>query len=288
MTVLVIGATGNVGRDVMNGLVQSGVQTRAMTRYSAKLENFPQGVEGCVADLTAPGSLTSAFSGVEKVFMITPLSQNEIQMGLNAIRAATMAGVKRIVYMSVPHPEGSDVVPHYKNKVLIEKKLIDSGIDYTILRANNFFQNDQWGQAAIMAYGTYPQPIGNVGLNRVDARDVADAAVNALTNDGFENQEFAIHGADVLTGESTAAEFSEKLGRQINYAGDDLENWAKQSQHMMAAWMVSDFKVMYQFFQEHGLKATDEELEKQKAVIGHEPRSFSDFVSSLAKSWSED
>ena len=288
MTVLVIGATGSVGRDVLAGLVKNGVKARGMTRYSAKLENFPEGAEGCVADLTAPGSLTSAFSGVEKVFIMTPLSQNEIQMGLNAIRAATMAGVKKIVYLSVPHPEGSDVVPHFKNKVLVEKKIIDSGISYTILRSNNFFQNDQWGQAAIMAYGTYPQPIGNIGLSRVDSRDVADAAVNALINDGFENQEFAINGADVLTGDSIAAAFSESLGRQINYAGDDLEGWAKQSQHMMAAWMVSDFKVMYQFFQDHGLKASAEELEKQKAIVGHEPRSFSDFVASLTKAWSED
>ncbi len=287
MTVLVIGATGNVGKDVLAGLAAKGVPVRGMTRYSAKLENFPASVEGCVADLTAPGSLTKVFSGVETVFMLTPLSQNEIQMGLNAIRAATMAGVKKVVYMSVPHPEGSDAVPHFKNKVLIEKKLQDSGMAYTILRCNNFYQNDLWGQAAIMAYGTYPQPIGNIGLNRVDARDVADAAINALMSDEFDNQEFAINGPDVLTGESCAAAFSEALGRPINYAGDDLESWAKQSQHMMAAWMVSDFKVMYEFFQAKGLQATAEELEAQKAVIGHEPRSFADFVAGLAKAWSE-
>ncbi len=288
MTVLVIGATGSVGRDVLTGLANKGVNVRGMTRYSAKLDTFPGDAEGCVADLTAPGSLSAAFSGVEKLFMLTPLSQNEIQMGLNAVLAATMAGVKKIVYLSVPHPEGTDAVPHYKNKVLVEKKIVDSGIPHTILRANNFFQNDQWGQAAIMAYGTYPQPIGNVGLNRVDSRDVADAAVNALLSDDFDNQEFAINGPDVLTGDSVAAAFSESLGREIKYAGDDLESWAKQSQHMMAQWMVSDFKVMYQFFQTHGLKATAEELEKQVAIIGHEPRRFSDFVAELVKEWSQD
>jgi len=288
MTVLVIGATGSVGRDVLTGLVSKGEKVRGMTRYSAKLDAFSGGAEGCVADLTAPGSLSAAFSGIEKLFMLTPLSQNEIQMGLNTVLAATMADVKKIVYLSVPHPEGSDAVPHYRNKVLVEKKIVDSGIPYTILRANNFFQNDQWGQAAIMAYGTYPQPIGNVGLNRVDSRDVADAAVNALLSDKFDHQEFAINGPDVLTGDSVAAAFSESLGREIKYAGDDLESWAKQSQHMMAQWMVSDFKVMYQFFQTHGLKASAEELQKQVAIIGHEPRRFSDFVAELVKEWSQD
>jgi uncharacterized protein YbjT (DUF2867 family) len=288
MTILVIGATGGVGRSVMSGLVQKGEQVRAMTHYPAKLDQFPTGVEGCVADLVAKGSLAKAFSGVEKVFMMTPLSQNEIQMGLNAVLAATMAGVKRIVYMSVPHPQGSDEIPHFKNKVLVERKLKESGVANIILRPNNFFQNDQWGQAGIMAYGTYPQPLGNVGLNRVDARDVADAAVNALVNDGFENQEFAINGAEVWTGDSIAAKFSEILGREIHYAGDDLETWAKQSQHMMPAWMVSDFKVMYQYFQNHGLLADQADLEKQVAIVGHPPRSFDAFVTELTRSWQQD
>lgn len=286
MTVLVIGATGGVGRGVMSGLVGQGVTVRAMTHYPAKLDQFPEGVEGCVADLVAKGSLAKAFSGIEQVFMMTPLSQNEIQMGLNAVLAATMAGVKNIVYLSVPHPEGSDNIPHFKNKVLIERKLKESGVAHTILRPNNFFQNDQWGQAAIMAYNTYPQPLGNVGLNRVDSRDVADAAVNALTREGFENREFALHGAEVWTGDSIAAKFSEKLGREIRYAGDDLEAWAKQSQHMMPAWMVDNFKVMYQYFQQHGLLASEEELAQQEAIVGHPPRSFDAFVTELVEAWS--
>jgi uncharacterized protein YbjT (DUF2867 family) len=287
MTILVIGATGGVGRDVAAGLVDNGLKVRAMTHYAAKQDKLPAGVEGCVADLSAAGSLTKAFSGVEKVFMMTPLSQNEIQMGLNAVLAATMAGVKKIVYMSVPHGEGSDQIPHYRNKVLVEKKLRESGVSYTILRPNNFFQNDLWGQAAIMAYGTYPQPLGNVGLNRVDSRDVADAAVNALMSDSFAGQEIALHGADVLTGDSIAAIFSAKLGREIRYAGDDLEAWAKQSQHMMPAWMVNDFKIMYQYFQTHGQLASEEELTAQQAVVGHAPRSFDAFVSELVQAWSE-
>lgn len=287
MTILVMGATGSVGKEVLAGLVAKGAKARGMTRYSAKLDTFPSGAEGCVGDLVAMGSLGKPLSGIEQVFMMTPLSQNEIQAGRNAITAAKMAGVKKIVYMSEPLPAGSEQIPHFRNKSLIEKALKESGITYTILRPNNFFQNDLWGQAALMSYGTYPQPLGNVGLNRVDSRDVADAAINALLNDGFENQEFAINGADVLTGDGIAAMFSNQLNREIRYGGDDLDAWAKQSQHMMPAWMVEDFKLMYAFFQEHGLKASQEELEKQQAIIGHEPRSFSDFVAELAQGWSQ-
>lgn len=285
MTILVMGATGNVGKVVLAGLVEKGVKVRGMTRYSAKLDTFPAGAEGCVGDLVAMGSLGKPLAGVEQVFLTTPLSQNEIQAGRNAITAAKMAGVKKIVYMSEPQPSGSEKIPHFRNKSLIEKALKESGITYTILRPNNYFQNDLWGQAAIMAYGTYPQPLGNTGLNRVDSRDVADAAINALLNDGFENQEFVINGPDVLTGDSVAEVFSKQLGREINYAGDDLEAWAKQSQHMMPAWMVEDFKVMYAYFQEQGLKASQEDLDKQQAIVGHAPRNFSDFVAELVQEW---
>ena len=286
MTTLVVGATGSVGRTVLNGLASRGVEVRGLSRYEAKFENFPQGAQGVVGDLVASGSLAKAFAGVERLFLLSPLSQNEIQMGRNAISAAKAAGVERIVYLSVPLPEGADRVPHFRNKVLIEKALKESGIPHTILRANNFFQNDQWVQAAVMGYGSYPQPLGNVGLNRVDARDVADAAINALTQEGFEDQTFAIHGAEAWTGESIAAEFSRQLGREIKYAGDDLDTWAQQAQHMMPAWMVANFKLMYEFFQQHGLKATDEELARQQAVVGHPPRSFGDFVGELVRRWS--
>ncbi len=288
MTILVIGASGTVGKSVLAGLAKRGVAVRGMSRYANNLEKFPAGAEGCVADLVAPGTVATAFKDVEQLFLVTPLSQNEIQMGRTAISAAQVAGVKKIVYMSVPMPEGSDKIPHYRNKILIEKALKESGITHTILRPNNFFQNDMWGQAAIMTYATYPQPLGNIGLNRVDARDVADAAINALTQEGFENQEFTINGADLLTGESTAAEFSKQLGREINYAGDDLDAWAKQSQHMMPAWMVANFKIMYEFFQANGQKATPEELDKQQAIVGHPPRSFANYVGEMARRWSQD
>ncbi len=287
MTALVVGATGGVGRAVLAGLAGKGIDVRGMSRYEAKFDTFPAGAKGVVGDLVAFGSLGNAFSDVEAVFLVSPLSQNEIQMGRNAIKAAQAAGVKKIVYLSVPLPEGADRVPHFRNKILIEKALKESGIAYTILRANNFFQNDQWGQAAIMGYGTYPQPLGNIGLNRVDSRDVADAAVNALMSDGFENQEFAIHGPSVWTGESIAAEFSKQLGREIKYAGDDLDSWAKQAQHMMQAWMVNDFKIMYDFFQKQGLKATAEELAQQKTIVGHESRTFEAFVGALLKQWAD-
>ena len=181
MTVLVIGGTGSVGKEVMAGLGHAGLIARCMSRYPAKLQNLPQGVEGCVADLEKPTTLKAAFGNVDAVFLMTALSRNETLQGMAAVSAAKKAGVSKLVYLSVPMPPGSDHIPHYLAKIPIERAIRDSGLNYTILRPNNFFQNDYlWCRAAVMFYGVYPQPIGSVGLNRVDIRDVAEAAVDVL------------------------------------------------------------------------------------------------------------
>ena len=287
MSILVVGATGGVGREVLSQLVSKGINARGMTRYPARIDKLPSGAEGCVADLDRPDTLTAAFDGIDSVFLISPLSRNESEEGCNAVAAAKAAGVGKIVYMSVPMPEGSTHIPHFKSKIPIEEAIKQSGIPYTVLRPNNFFQNDYWGKAAILHYGVYPQPIGNVGLNRVDIRDIATAAVNALLNSGFEGREFAINGAEVLTGDSVAAVFSRHLNRDIRYGGDDLEAWGKQAQHMMPQWMVEDFRVMYDYFQQHGLKADPADLEKQQQLLGGPPRGFDAFVEELAAEWRE-
>jgi uncharacterized protein YbjT (DUF2867 family) len=286
MKVLVIGGTGSVGSEVLSALHRAGVNTRCMSRYANKLKSLPAGVEACVGDLERPTTLATAFNGVDGVFLMTALSRNETLQGLAAVTAAKTAGVDKLVYLSVPMPPGSDHIPHYLGKIPIERTIRDSGMNYTILRPNNFFQNDYlWCRAAVMSYGVYPQPIGSVGLSRVDSRDVADAAVNSFLEPGHEGKEYPLHGPDVLTGESVAKIFSKHLGREVRYGGNDLEAWAKQAQHMMPEWMVRDLRIMYDYFQKHGLIATPEDFAEQYKVLGHAPRRFDDFVAEIVPIW---
>lgn len=285
MTVLVIGGTGTVGSAVASGLARQGVSIRCMTRVADKIQDLPKGVQGVVGDLSKPNTLKAAFKGVESVFLVTPLSQNETVLGLGAVAAAKSAGVKRIVYMSVPMPPGSTHVPHFASKIPVENEIKKSGMSYTVLRPNNLFQNDFWVQAAVLMYHVYPQPIGMVGLNRVDARDVANAAINALTTGNFVGKEYAIHGPDKLTGEDCAQIFGRHLNREVHYAGDDLNNWARQSQHMMPQWMVQDLRIMYEYLQQHGSLASAEELARTAEIVGHAPRRYEDFVKEVVPGW---
>jgi uncharacterized protein YbjT (DUF2867 family) len=286
MKVLVIGGTGSVGGEVIAGLGRAGMVARCMSRYPKKLQSLPQGVETYVGDLEKPASLGAAFADVDAVFLMTALSRNETLQGLAAVGAAKKARVQKLIYLSVPMPPGSEYIPHYLSKVPIERAIRDSGLNYTILRPNNFFQNDYlWCRAAVMSYGVYPQPIGSVGLNRVDIRDVAEAAIHALSESGHDCKEYPLHGKDALTGESVAAIFSRHIGREIRYGGNDLEAWAKQAQHMMPEWMVRDLRIMYDYFQRHGLLATSQDFAEQYRVLGREPRQFDDFVAEIVPIW---
>ncbi len=287
MSVLVVGGTGIIGGQVLRRLVQMGAPVRCLTRHPANLARMAPGVVGHIGDLLRSFSLPHSFEGMERLFLISPVSRTETREGLNAVEAARAAGMKKIVYISMPRRPGSEHVPQIRNKGPIERAIRESGIAYTILRPNNLFQNDYWGKAAITLYDVYPQPIGGVGLNRVNVHDVADAAVNALFDSRFDGTDYALHGTEVWTGESTAAVYGRHFGKPVRYAGDDLEKWAAQAQHMMPNWMVQEFKILYDYYQHHGLIATDEELARQEEVIGHPPRDFDSFVAQLARVWRE-
>ena len=288
MKTLVIGCTGTVGSVVMKKLAAQGVSILCMSRSSDKLRQLPTGVEGRIADLDNPGTLAPAFSGADSVFLLVPVSPNETTQGLAAVQAAKAARVKKIVYLSVSMPEGSTHIPHFGSKIPVENAIKESGIAYTILRPNNFFQNDLALKDQIMQYGLYLLPIGSIGLNRVDVRDIADCAVNALTKRGFEGQTIAIHGPDTLTGNDIARIYSRYVGRDVRYGGNDLDVWVRRVRNVMPEWKVRDYRVMYKFYQDHGMAAVVADLEKEQKLLGHKPRRFEDFAKEIAGGWKEE
>jgi len=285
MKTLIIGGTGMVGSMVVAGLLKQGESVRVLSHSPDKLEKLPSGVEGTRADLDDPHSLAAAFDGIDRVFLLNAVGPNETDEGLLAVSAAKAARVKKIVYMSVCMPEGSDRIPHFRSKLPVEKAIKESGIAYTILRPNNFFQNDLGLKSAIMQYSLYPQPIGNKGLNRVDVRDIADCAINALMKSGHEGRTYEVHGPDTLTGEGIAKTYTKHLGREIRYSGEDLDAWAEKSKSMMPEFLIADMRIMFQFFQDNGMIASKDDLEKTEKLLGRKPRSFDDFVKEITLEW---
>ena len=285
MKILVIGGTGTVGSQVVRELFERNVELQVLTRSVDRAKSLPQGAQSVIGDLLEPSTVRSIFKGVDGVFLLNAVSTTETHEGLMAVNGARMAGVKRLVYLSVPNLEQAPHLPHFGSKLSIETVIKASGISYTILRPNNFFQNDYWFKDAMLQYGVYPQPIGDIGLSRIDVRDIAEAAAIALTKSGHEGQTYTLAGPHVHTGESTAEVWSRALGERIVYGGNDLDAWEQQSLEYLPAWMVFDFRLMYEFFQEHGLKASLAEAERQRKLLGHEPRSFKDFAAETASMW---
>ena len=286
MSTMILGGTGTVGGAVVQELLSRGVSgIRVLTRSEEKIGDLPEGVEGVVGDLADPLTLDGVFRGVDRLFLLNAVAMTELHEGLTALEEARRAGVGSIVYLSVHNPEEGPHIPHFASKVAVEWALRDSGIPYTILQPNNFYQNDFWFQEAMLEHGVYPQPIGEPGISRVDVGDIAVAAANALTTDIFQGRAFPLVGPDVLTGEDCARAWSRALGREIAYGGSDAAAWEEQAREMLPAWMAWDFRIMYEMFHEGGFAATQDDLDATEEILGRPPRSFEDFTREVAKSW---
>jgi uncharacterized protein YbjT (DUF2867 family) len=284
MRILVTGGTGTVGSALVKELVRRRADVKVLTRNPAKLAG-QEGVTAVQGNLLEPASVRRAFDGIDSVFLLNPVSQTEASEGLMAITGMRLAKVRRIVYLSVHHAEKAAWLPHFGSKVGVEHALKVSGIPYTILRPNNFYQNDYWLKDVLLQYGVYPQPLGSAGVSRVDVRDIAEAAAIALTLNGHEGQSYDLVGPEAMTGESTAKSWSAALGKPVTYAGDDLEAWEKQQLQYLPDWMVFDFRYMFEHFQKNGLLAGPEDIARLTKLLGHAPRGFDAFAKETAAAW---
>ena len=282
---LVLGATGTVGSQVVRELLARRQSVRVLTRDPDKARSLGPNVETVKGDLLDPATLRTLYEGVDGAFLLNAVSQTEANEGLMALSAAMDSGLKRLVYMSVLHADRAPHLPHFGGKLGIEAAVKASGIAWTILRPSNFFQNDLWLRDAIMKYGAYPQPLGDVGVSRVDTRDIAELAAIALVQPGHEGKTYDVVGPRALTGAQVAEMWSGALGKPVAYAGNDLDAWEQQSLQYLPPWMVYDFKLMFRHFQQHGLRGSEADVATLTRALGHAPRAFEAFAAETAASW---
>lgn len=285
LDVLCLGGTGTVGTGVVQGLVARGASVRCMTRSQERAGTSEAGVSYVLGDLERPESLGPVFEGMARVHLLTPLHPNEAQLGIAAVKAAAAAGTERIVFHSVHRVDNGRHLPHFASKIEIQAAIEASGIPWVTIEPNNYYQNDYWLKQPILEAGVYPSPTGSVGLSRVDVRDIADATVNALLDEGHEGNRYPVIGPHALTGEDVVRVWSEHLGRPVAYVGDDLDAWEEGAKSMMPDWMVDDLRIMFAYFLEHGLSASEEDLATMSHVLGHAPRTFDDFVAETVTAW---
>ncbi len=285
MTVLVIGGTGRIGKFAVDKLTQREIKTKVFSRSQEKLSSLTNNAIGVTGNLEKIDTLSDIYEDVDKLLLITANGETETERGLNAIKQAKVSNVSKIVFISVKLSEEAMKVPHYASKVPIENLIKNSGINFTILRPDFYFQNDLLLEKPITLAGLYTMPIGNIGQNRIDTRDVADAAVNALLSDEFNGMEIPLYGPKSWTANDIARTYSKILNKEVNYAGDDLDAWAESSKAFMPPWLISALKAGFAKMQAMGSIATDEEINFSEKVVGHPLRKFEDFAIEATEHW---
>jgi len=286
MTILVTGATGNVGRHVVQQLVHRGAQVRALARTPATA-HLPDGVEVVQGDQLDVDALRQAFHGVSTLFLLNAVVADEFTQALITLNVAREAGVKRVIYLSVIHSDRYVNVPHFAGKFGVERMLEQMGFEATILRPAYFMDNDLTIKDVVLGYGVYPMPVGSKGLAMIDARDIGEiAAIELLSRDqspeGGALTRINLVGPDTLTGTDIAGIWSDTLGRAIAYGGDDTAGFEQNLRQFMPPWMAYDMRQMAERFLSDGMVPETGDVERLTRLLGRPLRSYREFAANAA------
>jgi uncharacterized protein YbjT (DUF2867 family) len=286
MTILVTGASGAIGRQVVQQLAGRGTAVRALVRDPAKT-TFPEGVEVMQGDLLDVAPMRRALAGVSTLFMLNGVVPDEFTQALVTLNLARDAGIERVVYLSVIHSDRYLNVPHFAGKFGVERMLEQMGFGATVLRPAYFMQNDLTIKDAVLGYGVYPMPIGDKGLAMIDTRDIAEiAAIELLRRERAAGplplSRINLVGPDTLTGADVAGIWSAVLSRPIGYGGDDSAGFEKTLLNFMPSWMAYDMRLMSERFMTEGMNPDAGDVERLTALLARPLRSYRNFVSEIS------
>lgn len=272
MTILVTGATGRVGRHVVDQLLRRNAKVRVLTRDPANA-GFPAGVEIVQGDLLDLDALRGAFSGVSTLFLLNAVTGDEFTQALVTLNLARDAGIDRVVYLSVFEADRAVNVPHFAVKYGAERMLEAMGFSATILRPTYFIDNEVMVKDVILQHGVYPMPIGSKGVAMVDARDIAEvAATELLRRDRAPGhlpiETINIVGPDTLTGADVAAIWSDVLGRTVVYGGDDPSGFEANMATFMPKWTAYEMRLMAERYVSDGMIPKAGDVERLTALLG--------------------
>lgn len=284
---LVVGATGTVGGEVVRALLAAGAPVRALVRSAGRL---PAGVREVRGDLRDDAAIARALGGVRSAFFVAPHEPDE-EVLAERFAAACEASGTRIVFVGV-HLDGSTrfgrglkrfffgrMLPHYRPKFRLSER-VRRAPGTIVLMPTNFFQNDDLFREQILD-GTFSQPFARA-VNRVDVRDIGDAAARALLEASLPGGAYPVVGPDSLDGVACAAAWSRALGKPVQFDG---ERFREVLDGKLAGKKRDDFLATYGLLHNIEIKTEAEDLARTTALLGRAPRSYADYVDDAASSW---
>lgn len=286
-SILVLGGTGLMGREVLAALRRRGAGARVLVRDPSRLATL-DGLEVVEGDLRDPASVRAAMAGVDVVFHISPHEADEVELTRTVVDACEAAGA-RLVFAGVHAAARTALsgwvqrrvygllLPRYRGKFALARAIERSDTRPVLLVPTNFMQTDEVLREVI-AGGLFVQPASPKGLNRVDVRDVGEVAARVLLDPDFAPGSYPVVGPRSLNGPECARVWSEALGRPVRYAGgeDDVVEAALTRHlegHRRDDWLAS-----FRALRGIAIATSAKDLATTERLLGRAPTDYVDFV----------
>ena len=281
-TVLVTGATGNVGREVVKALQGRNVRVVAAVTDPEKPEpHLAPDTERVRFVFGEEATYAPAFQGVDAVFLLRPPQISDAKHLINpAVDAMRAAGVRAVTFLSVQGAQSNPLVPHHA----IEKHLERSGLEYTFLRAAFFMQNlSTTHRDDIRLHDDIMVPAGIGRTAFVDVRDLAAVAALTLTEAGHARRAYELTSDEALTYDEVARILSDVLGRTIRYPHPNvLQFWNRMHERRQPMGYVL---VMTALYAVAALGKAGHLTDDTRRLLGRDPVTFRQFAQDSAEVW---
>jgi uncharacterized protein YbjT (DUF2867 family) len=291
-TILVTGATGNVGSEVIKQLssVTRDVNIKAAVHSVEKVKKVQEDdrVEAVQIDYNKPETLAAAFKDADKLFLLTHDSPKSAEHASNLVAEAKKAGIRHIVKQSVMGADLKADVETMRLHSQAEKIIEKSGIPFTFLRPNEFMQNFiNFHSPSIKSNNAYYVPLGDAKVSLVDIRDIAAVAVKSLidddVNDKHNSKTYLITGPEALSYYQMAEILSSGTGKKITYVNiSEEEARAAMKEIGMDDWLINTISELYNYFRKGYASQVSSAVEE---VTGRKPISFSQFTKDYAETF---
>jgi len=280
---LVTGATGTTGTEVVRGLRQRDAEVRALIHDEAKADAVREiGAEPVLGEMGDPKTLEPALEGVERAYLVSPVSPMQAEYEQVFVETAKAAGVQHVVKLSMVGASGESPLRFARNHAVVEHALRESGLAWTFLRPNGFMQNNLSWPTRVQN-GRFYSPVPDAAFSLVDARDVAEVAIAALTGDDHAGKAYALTGPEAVSYRDQARRLFTAAGRDVTVEEVDAEA-VKQAlvQTGVPPWNAEGLAELWQMYASGGAALVASGVED---VLGRAPRDLDAFARDHAEAF---
>jgi len=280
--ILITGATGTIGTELIKYLSEKGIYFRAMVRSIEKAKDLVTipGIELIEGDFDNSASIEHALKGIDKAFLLTNSSEKAEQQQSTFVKIAKQAGIKHIVKLSQWAADVNSPVRFLRYHAVVENLTKDSGMAYTFLRPNLFMQGLLGFRDTITKQNQFFGAIGDARISMIDIRDIAAVAGEVLINSGHEGKIYNLTGPESLTHRAMAEKLSAAVGRKIQFV--DISPETLQNILLSVGFPIWQAEGLIEDYAHYKLGEASEVQSGVKDAIGLEPRSFDVFAKDYA------